>query len=69
MNPDTSHPVQYSVDYPDRPLNRVTTFFRLLTLIPIAIVLVLLIPWRTKPARSSTGDEPLRPLPPPARGE
>jgi hypothetical protein len=27
------------VDYPDRDLNRVTTFFRLFTIIPIAIVL------------------------------
>jgi len=33
------YPVQFSVDYPDRPLNRVTTFFRILTVIPIAIVL------------------------------
>jgi hypothetical protein len=35
------HPVQYSVDYPDRPLNRLTTFFRLLVVIPIAVVLSL----------------------------
>jgi hypothetical protein len=33
------YPVQFSVDYPDRDLNRVTTFFRLFTVIPIAIVL------------------------------
>jgi hypothetical protein len=33
------YPVQYEVEYPDRPLNRLTTFFRLFTLIPIAIVL------------------------------
>ena len=33
------YPVQYDVDYPDRPLNRLTTFFRLFTVIPIAIVL------------------------------
>ncbi len=33
------YPVQFSVDYPDRPLNRVTTFFRLFTVIPIAIVI------------------------------
>ena len=33
------YPVQFSVDYPDRPLNRLTTFFRLFTAIPIAIVL------------------------------
>jgi len=34
-----TYPVQFSVDYPDRPLNRLTTFFRLFTAIPIAIVL------------------------------
>jgi hypothetical protein len=33
------HPVQVDVDYPDRPLNRLTTFFRVFTIIPIAIVL------------------------------
>ena len=33
------YPVQLDVDYPDRELNRLTTFFRLFTLIPIAIVL------------------------------
>src|SRR2546422_121387 len=33
------YPVTYEVDYPDRPLNRLTTFFRLFTVIPIAIVL------------------------------
>jgi Domain of unknown function (DUF4389) len=34
-----NYPVQLSVDYPDRDLNRVTTAFRLFTIIPIAIVL------------------------------
>lgn len=33
------HPVQFSVDYPDRPLNRLTTFFRIFVAIPILIVL------------------------------
>jgi hypothetical protein len=33
------YPVQLDVEYPDRPLNRLTTFFRLFTIIPIAIVL------------------------------
>jgi hypothetical protein len=36
-----SYPVQFEVDYPDRPLNRLTTFFRLIMVIPIAIVLGL----------------------------
>lgn len=35
----TPYPVQFSVDYPDRPLNRLTTFFRPIVAIPIAIVL------------------------------
>jgi hypothetical protein len=33
------YPVQFSVDYPDRDLNRVTTAFRIFTIIPIAIVI------------------------------
>jgi Domain of unknown function (DUF4389) len=33
------YPVRLSVDYPDRDLNRLTTAFRILTVIPIAIVL------------------------------
>ncbi len=33
------HPVRFSVDYPDRPLNRLTTALRVFTVIPIAIVL------------------------------
>jgi Domain of unknown function (DUF4389) len=36
---DESYALRYSVEYPDRPLNRLTTFFRIFTLIPIAIVL------------------------------
>jgi Domain of unknown function (DUF4389) len=34
-----TYPVQFSVDYPDRSLNRLTTFFRVFVAIPIAIVL------------------------------
>jgi uncharacterized protein DUF4389 len=33
------YPLTYSVDYPDRPLNRLTTGFRLIVAIPILIVL------------------------------
>src|SRR5918996_6615115 len=33
------YPVRFSVDYPDRALNRTTTFFRLIVAIPILIVL------------------------------
>lgn len=35
----SEYPVQLSVDYPDRDLNRVTTLFRLFMVIPIVIVL------------------------------
>jgi hypothetical protein len=33
------HPVRFAVEYPDRDLNRLTTAFRIFTVIPIAIVL------------------------------
>jgi hypothetical protein len=33
------YPLTYSIDYPDRPLNRLSTFFRIFAVIPIAIVL------------------------------
>ncbi len=36
------YPVQLSIDYPDRNLNRLTTFFRIFTVIPIAIIIGLL---------------------------
>ncbi len=36
---DAGYPVQFSVDYPDRPLNRLTTLFRIFVVIPIALVL------------------------------
>jgi Domain of unknown function (DUF4389) len=35
----SSYPVSLSVDYPDRQLNRLSTAFRIFTVIPIAIVL------------------------------
>jgi hypothetical protein len=44
MEPNTQaagaagYPVQYSVEYPDRPLNRLTTAFRIIVAIPILIV-------------------------------
>ena len=36
-----AYPVTLTIDYPDRPLNRLTTFFRIFTVIPIAIIAVL----------------------------
>ncbi len=40
---ESEYPVQFSVDYPDRPLNRLTTGFRVLTAIPIAVVLYAIV--------------------------
>src|SRR5262249_31904172 len=34
-----NYPVQFAVDYPDRPLDRVSTFFRLVIALPILLVL------------------------------
>lgn len=39
MATSPTYPVQFAVDYPDRKLNRLTTFFRPIVAIPIAIVL------------------------------
>jgi len=38
----SQYPVQFSVAYPDRELNRLTTFFRVIVAIPILIVLAAL---------------------------
>jgi hypothetical protein len=38
----SSYPVQFDVDYPSKPLNRLTTAFRLLVAIPIVLVLTML---------------------------
>jgi hypothetical protein len=38
----TPYPVALEVDYPDRKLNRVTSFFRIFVVVPVAIVLVLI---------------------------
>jgi len=39
LPPEPAYPVRFGVDYPDRELNRLTTAFRIFTVIPIAIVL------------------------------
>jgi hypothetical protein len=39
MQREESYPVQFTVDYPDRPLDRLTTGLRILVAIPILIVL------------------------------
>jgi hypothetical protein len=40
--PPSDYPVTFGVDYPDRDLNRLTTGFRIFTVIPIAIVIAAL---------------------------
>jgi hypothetical protein len=40
---EIDYPVKLSVDYPDRKLNRLTTFFRIFMVIPILIILALII--------------------------
>lgn len=40
-NQGGTYPVQYSVDYPEGPRNRLTALFRIILVIPIAIVIAL----------------------------
>ena len=42
MDISKSYPVTLTIDYPDRDLNRMTTFFRPIVAIPICIVLTLI---------------------------
>ena len=48
------YPATLSVDYPDRVLNRLSTFFRLIWIIPIAIILALV---TSAAFNSNSGDE------------
>src|ERR1019366_5458735 len=58
------YPVQFAVEYPDRPLNRLTPFFRSFVIIPIGIVL-----GTVSPATSdSAGNNPTLHHPPPYDG-
>jgi hypothetical protein len=52
----TTHPVQFSVDYPDRTLNRLTTAFRVFVAIPILILLGTVSggTWQWSSARGTT---------------
>ena len=56
MNED--HPVRFSVDYPDRPLDRLTTAFRIFTVIPIAIVLSSIGGYTSGGGYDTAGDAP-----------
>lgn len=50
------YPVILSVDYPDRALNRLTTFFRIFTVIPIAIIFGLLAGGAATSRQTGEGD-------------
>ena len=39
----TDYPVSFAVDYPDRELDRLSSFFRIFAVIPIAIVLATIV--------------------------
>jgi len=41
MDPSADFPLRFSVDYPDRPLNRLTTGLRFLWIIPISVIAAL----------------------------
>jgi hypothetical protein len=56
MNED--HPVRFSVEYPDRPLDRLTTALRIFTVIPIAIVLGTIGGFETGGGGYDGGDAP-----------
>lgn len=42
QKPPATYPVSLTIDYPDRKLNRLTTFFRVFVAIPIIVVLGLI---------------------------
>jgi hypothetical protein len=42
MHMVTTYPVHFDVDFPDRPLDRLTTAFRILAAIPILVVMAVL---------------------------
>jgi hypothetical protein len=52
-SPAATYPVRFGVDYPDRPLNRLSTAFRVFTVIPIAIVLSSIAGYSTEWADAS----------------
>ncbi len=56
MPPNPPYPVQFSVEYPDRALDRLTSFFRVFTVIPIAIVFASIGGYTTSWAHGGTGD-------------
>jgi hypothetical protein len=50
------YPVSFSVEYPDRPLNRLTTAFRIFTVIPIAILLATIAGYEARYSGGGSGE-------------
>jgi hypothetical protein len=59
---ETPYPLRFGVDYPDRPLDRLTTFFRPFVALPILIVLAALSGRSAPPVVSIGGVLVLAPL-------
>jgi hypothetical protein len=52
---DNSYPVQFSVDYPERALDRLTSALRIFTIIPIAVVLAAIGGYTAESSAGSSG--------------
>jgi Domain of unknown function (DUF4389) len=53
------HPVRFSVEYPDRPLNRLSSALRIFTVIPIAIVLSSIGGYASSGSYDASDDAPM----------
>ena len=51
------YPLTFSVEYPDRDLDRVTTGFRIIVAIPILILLAALGRWRGPAGTAARGSQ------------
>ncbi len=52
---NSTYPVRFAVDYPERELNRLTTAFRIFTVIPIAIVIGTIAGYSARWGTSASG--------------
>ena len=64
MQQQEEYPVRFTVDYPDRPLDRLTTGFRIFVAIPILIVLGTV----SEEEAGTRATRTARPPPPPPAG-
>ena len=59
----TNDPITLAIDYPDRPVNRLTSFFRWITVIPIGIIALIMIqtlPFFSMGAQYNADEQELR---------